>query len=383
MLLILSRESKVASRIIDVLSVEAQTHGTAQQVIREAQRTGAVSSVVIGEDIDFAEASAASEQLRVADPSIAVVLLRNRVDLGVTTQAMRAGVRSVLSASDIRGLVEQVAEQEQISQAIRARLEGRTLESSRGTTVLVYSAKGGVGKTTTSLNLAASLAQSSTDSVVVVDLDLQFGDVGVAVGKPDSTKSISDLGVDPQSVTLENIRKSLEKIKDNFFVLLAPSDPAAAGRVSSELVARVIEELASGFDWVVIDSPPAFTDEILTAFDHADVQVLVSTPDLASVKNLSVATATLERIGLDKTARCVILNRFDAKSGMDRGELSRAAQHIAHTSDVFVIPDYAPILKSSSRGYVAALGPRGEKTQKLYQDVVSLIGTVKADAGGS
>jgi pilus assembly protein CpaE len=238
-----------------------------------------------------------------------------------------------------------------------------------------------VGKTTTSLNLGACLAGVSDESVVVVDLDLQFGDVGVAVGKPESEKSIFDLVSDPSSVTLESVRKSLEKVTDNFFVLLAPADPSQADRVGAALVEKIVEALQSGFDWVIIDSPPAFTDEILSAFDHADVQVLVSTPDLASVKNLSVATKTLERIGLDKTPRCVVLNRFDSKSGMDRSELVKAAESIAGTSHVFVVPDHGPILKSSTRGYVAALGPRPEKTRKIYKDLLAFVRSTRVTPG--
>ena len=376
MIISFTRDQKIASRIADLLSSVVSVSETVPQVIREAERSSGVSAVVVGEDVAIAEATDLAGELRATDPTIAIILLRTRVDLGATTDAMRAGIRSVLSSSDIQGLIEQVAQQEQVAQAIRAKIEGRSLEGKRGTVVLVYSAKGGVGKTTTSLNLAACLTHKSEDTAVVLDLDLQFGDVGVATGLADETRSIADLGSDPAAISQAVIEKSICQVENGFDVLLAPATPAEAEKVNADIVSRTIEQLVALYDWVVVDSPPAFTDEILAAFDHADVQVMVSTPDLPSVKNLSVATTTLKRIGLDKTARCVVINRFDSRAGMDRSELTGAAATIAETKNVIVLPDQPLVLKSSSLGYVAALGPKGDKVRKMYRELVQFVSKV-------
>ena len=378
MIISFTRDQKIAARIADLLSSVGSPSETVPQVIRDAERSSGVSTVVVGEDIAIAEATDLARQLRVSDPTIAIILLRTRVDLGATTDAMRAGIRLVISSSDIQGLIEQVAQQEQVAQAIRARIEGRLLEGKRGTVVLVYSAKGGVGKTTTSLNLATCLTHESDDTAVVLDLDLQFGDVGVATGLADETRSIADLGSDPAAISQETLEKSICQVEKGFDVVLAPATPAEAEKVNAEIVSRTIEQLATLYDWVVVDSPPAFTDEILAAFDHADVQVMVSTPDLPSVKNLSVATTTLKRIGLDNTARCVVINRFDSRAGMDRSELANAAAAIAETNSVLVLPDQPLVLKSSSLGYVAALGPKGDKVRKMYRELVEFVRKVSA-----
>jgi len=373
MIISFTRDQKIAARIADLLSSVVSISETVPQVIREAERSSGVSTVVVGEDVAIAEATDLATQLRVTDPTIAIILLRTRVDLGATTESMRAGIRSVVSSSDIQGLTEQVAQQEQVAQAIRARIEGRSLEGKRGSVVLVYSAKGGVGKTTTSLNLAATLTHKSDETSVVLDLDLQFGDVGVATGLGDETPSIADLGTDPGAITLAILEKSICHLKEGFDVLLAPATPAGAEKINAEIVGRTIELLISLYDWVVIDSPPAFTDEILAAFDHADVQVMVTTPDLPSVKNLAVASATLKRIGLDKTPRCVVINRFDPRAGMDRTELVKAASTIAETQNVMVLPDQPLVLKSSTLGYVAALGPKGDKVRKMYRELFDFV----------
>lgn len=373
MMLSFTRDQKIAARIADLLSSVVAVSETVPQVIRECERSSSISTVIVGEDIDLSEAVDLTEQLRVSDPTIAVILLRSRVDLGATTEAMRAGIRSVLASSDIRGLVDQVAQHEQVAQAIKAKIEGRSLDGERGRVVLVYSAKGGVGKTTTSLNLAAGLAQKSDEKAVVLDLDLQFGDVGVATGIPDGHSSIADLGDDPSTITAAAVEKAISHVENGFDVLLAPSSPAEAAKVTADIVSKTIELLTGLYDWVVVDSPPAFTDEILAAFDHADIQVLISTPDLPSVKNLSVATTTLKRIGLDKTPRCVVLNRFDSRAGMDRSELVNAAQTIAETKSIIVLADQPLVLRSSSLGFVASLGPKGDKVRKMYRELVEFV----------
>jgi len=373
MILIYSRDAKVAARIAGLLSMETGVCETTPQLLREVERVDQVGAVVLGEDLTIEEARLAAEELRIADPSIAALLIRNRVDLGVTTDAMRSGIRSVIGASDIKGLVEQVEEQNRISLAIRAKRDGQSQDSAPGKVVLVYSAKGGVGKTTTSLNIAVGLAEASGGTVAVLDMDLQFGDVGVAAGISDSTKSISDLIGDPAMMTTKQLLGSMEKIDSKLSVLLAPQTPAEAADITPELVSKAIELLRANFDWVVIDSPPAFTDEILAAFDRSDLQVILSTPDLPAIKNLAVAANTLERIGLDKTQRCVVINRYYPKVGLDRGEVVEAARKIAGTQSVVVVPESADILKSSSLGFIASLGPRGARVRKLYKDLVGLI----------
>lgn len=373
MILSFTRDSKVAARLAELLSSVVSVAETVPQLVREIERSSSITTVVVGEDVALKEATDAAEQLRITHPTVAVILLRERVDLGTTTDAMRSGIRSVLGSSDIRGLVDQVTQHTQVALAIKAQMEGRSLDDRKGHVVLVYSAKGGVGKTTTSLNLAACLSHKSDEKAVVLDLDLQFGDVGVATGANGDHRSIADLGEHPQAITPASVEKAITKVENGFDVLLAPGPPAEAEKITAEIVSATIDALTGLYDWVVVDSPPAFTDEILAAFDAADVQVLISTPDLPSVKNLSVATATLKRIGLDKTPRCVVLNRFDSRAGMDRAELVSAATNIADTKSVFVVPDQPLILRSSSLGFVASIGPKGDKVRKLYKDVLSFV----------
>jgi pilus assembly protein CpaE len=383
MIVLFSRTDEVASRIESLVGSDVLRVETGQQLLRGAQDGQHLTAVIIAEDIELTEATAVADQLRTSSPLAATILLRSRVDLAITTQAMRSGIRAVLPSTDLSGLLDQVLQHEVIAEAIEARIQGTSDQTRRGRVVIVYSAKGGVGKTTTSLNLAAVLSYKTGERVVVVDLDLQFGDVAVATGRTKDVPRITALGTDPNVINVDTVGEVIVTVAENFDVVLAPETPAEAERVTAPIVTRAIDALSHLYDWVVIDGPPAFTDEILGAFGLADVQVLVSTPDLASLKNLALASQTLRKIGLDKTPRCVIINRLDTRARIDMFALRRAARRVSESRNLFVVRDYPLILQSASVGEVASLGASGRKVRKLYRDIAEFVRRSSEVAGTS
>ncbi len=131
--------------------------------------------LIIGPDVDMQSACDLSDLARVERPELGVLLLRRRLDVTVLAQALRSGIREVIPADDLTGPGRRRPTQP------RAVLQGRRPRRRRpavteGRVVTVFSAKGGVGKTTFSTNLGAYLA-SKGSKVLLIDLDLAFGDV--------------------------------------------------------------------------------------------------------------------------------------------------------------------------------------------------------------
>ena len=126
-----------------------------------------------------------AESMRVIRPSLAVILVRRRVDTSVLTDALRSGVFEVVDERDLAGLnVGRRARPRARPPAAghRPRRHRRaTSRSTAGRLVTVFSAKGGCGKTTLATNLAAALADRGRREVCLVDLDLAFGDVAIAL----------------------------------------------------------------------------------------------------------------------------------------------------------------------------------------------------------
>ncbi len=133
--------------------------------------------VVLGPHLDFEEAVALCESLRVARPTISVVLVREALDTHVLTRAMQAGARDVVPDDDLDAVAAAVGRAHQLYVALRGPAGAVHL----GKVVTVFSPKGGVGKTTMAVNLALALTDRGARKVCLVDLDLAFGDVAITM----------------------------------------------------------------------------------------------------------------------------------------------------------------------------------------------------------
>jgi pilus assembly protein CpaE len=107
-------------------------------------------------------------------------------------------------------------------------------------------------------------------------------------------------------------------------VLLAPTQPADAEFISAALAAEILGILTEMYQYVVIDSPPMFSDVVLKCFDIADSYVLLSTLDMLSLKNFKVTIDTLDALGYPRTRWNVVLNRCDSRVGLSAEEVERA-----------------------------------------------------------
>jgi pilus assembly protein CpaE len=194
--------------------------------------------------------------------------------------------------------------------------------------LVVLGPKGGVGKTTVSTNLAVDLVGRG-HSTLLIDLDLQFGDVGIALGvEPDRT--IWDLVSAPGRLDGERLRAFLGRSADGVHVLLAPVRPDQAEVITPERLDEVLEVARAEFDVVIADTPPAFTPTSILAIDRADQAIMIGTLDLSGIKNMKIGLETLELMGTSRDSVLMVLNRADSKVGLTMADvksvLSRAPE---------------------------------------------------------
>jgi pilus assembly protein CpaE len=274
--------------------------------------------IVLGVTIDINAAFDFARALRISDPALGVILVRRRLDTSTLAEALRSGVREVVTDRELSALSDAVRRASDVARQIRQQTEGNEGEADegpRGRVITIFSAKGGCGKTTIATNLAVALADHGRREVCLVDLDLAFGDVAIAL-QLFPAHTIADAVGLADSLDEPGLAALLTPHSPGLTTLVAPLEPGIAEGIPATLVARIIQLLKGMFDYVVIDTPPAFTDHVLAAFDASEVLGLLATLDVPALKNLKLTLETLDLLNYPREKWRVILNRADAKVGL-------------------------------------------------------------------
>lgn len=274
-------------------------------------------AVVIGPTVGMAEAAVLADRLRSTHPATGIVLIRHDLHPEVYAKAMHAGIGAVVAGDDPGGLANAIARAKQTWEAIHG--PAGQEPDSQGRVLTVFSPKGGVGKTTMSVNLGLALAAAGKN-VCVVDLDLAFGDVAITLQLiPDHT--IAEAADTEDHVDFALVNTLLTRHETGLMILAAPTHPEGRDRIPSTLVRGVVQTLRRHFDYVVIDTPPGFDDQVLGAMDETDECIIVATLDVPTIKNTKVALETMDLLNLLKHNRHLVLNRADEEVGLSQGNV--------------------------------------------------------------
>ena len=243
-------------------------------------------------------------------PDRPVVVLTEGSPNGFVRRVFESGADDIVTLPD---------QPEQIAFALEkalARRRGAAVASgiALAPMVVVLGPKGGTGKTLVSTNLAVALAAEGRQPVLV-DLDLQFGDIGLALGlRPD--KTIYDLARSGGSLDEDKLDAYLVRHSSGLKVLLAPTRPDHASAVGVDFLRDVFTTLRSMSDYVIVDTPPGFTPEVIAAIDSSSNVCVVGMLDSLSLKNTKLGLETLELMGYSQERIALVLNRADTRVGI-------------------------------------------------------------------
>lgn len=286
-----------------------------------------VDVVVIGPGVSLEAALAAAHELDLDHPEVSVLLVAEPSPT-LWQQALRAGVRDVVDLNAADGELAEVFERAADKVARRrAQLAGESgHDGGRPSTIItVLSPKGGAGKTTVATNLAAGLAALAPGRVALVDADLQFGDVAGALHLiPEH--SIADAARLNGSLDAMTLKVFLTHHPAELYALCAPEAPAEGEMVSGDSVARVVQLLASEFDYVIIDTSAGLSEATLSALEVSTDVVAVTSMDVPSVRAMRKLLDVLEQLGMTAHRRHYLLNRADSKVGLDTVDIEASLQ---------------------------------------------------------
>ena len=229
----------------------------------------------------------------------------------------------------------------------------------------VSSATGGCGKTFMATNMSLFLARHTGARVVLVDLDLQFGEVSTALRlRPNYTiyDALHRDGDDGDFEFGEHLDEFLVGHEGGFSVLAAPKDPAEADRIGPADVTRILDVLRSHCDYLVVDTPAALTEVVLAAFDVSEHLFSLATVDLPSVRNLGVFLQTLDKLRIPSENISLILNKAERDVGLDIGQITR----LFPQGFKAILPYAREVSRSINMGMpVLASDPTAEVSRKL------------------
>jgi pilus assembly protein CpaE len=243
-------------------------------------------------------------------PGIPVVVLADASPDGFLRRVFEVG------ADDVVRLPESP---EQVNFALQKVLARKRAAHSMGENgnapmICVLGPKGGTGKTVTSSNLAVALALAGR-SVSAVDLDLQFGDLALAMGvRPE--KTMYDLVQSGGSLDAGKLDAYTMLHESGVRVLVAPTRPDQASSIGPEFLREVYPLLRATSDFVVLDSSPGFSPEVISAIDASSYVCMIGTLDTLSLKNTRLGLETLELMGYDPERILLALNRADSRVGI-------------------------------------------------------------------
>src|SRR3990172_8157214 len=205
----------------------------------------------------------------------------------------------------------------------RARMSGEMEEPvACGTVLTVFGAKGGIGKTTISTNLATSLVQKTGQSAVLVDLDTRFGDVAILMDIP-VERSIADLAMPEEEITRELVQDCIYTHNTGVSILPAPIRPTDWRNVHAGHIERVVTLLAQSYDYVILDTPGTFNDIVARALELATLVLLVATVDMASLKDTLLAIDMLRSWNFPQEKVKLVINATNAEANVQPQDAKR------------------------------------------------------------
>ena len=330
----------------------------------------------------------ATESIRQKSPHIQVVILSVQGDQNYMRRAMLAGARDFLTkppmGDELISAVRRAGEmaRSERSKNAQARIApvapngaiGASVSAlglAQGKIVTVYSPKGGTGCTTLAVNLALALHNEDT-RVVLVDANLQFGDVAVFVNEQ-GKNTIIDLAPRVDELDPDIVEEIMIKHEPSgIHILAAPQRPEMAEKVSADQFGKVLNYLRRMYAYVVVDTAPILTDITLSAIDASDTIVLITTQDIPAIKNARLFLDLLQTMGIDRERIVFTMNRFDKRIAITP---ERVGENLKQEIKAVVPLDERVVIPAVNRGVPFMLD---NKSQPVARGVFGLAEAVRA-----
>ena len=300
------------------------------------------------------------QRLNSESPSTALISAADNASPDLILQSLRAGAREFLrlpiSAEELRTVIDQVTAFS-AAQVQPPKKKGRM--------IAVFSSKGGCGTSFIATNLAAAAAART----VLVDLNLQAGDLPLFLGV-DPKYSIADMVENRARLDESLIASFVTPYSSKLSLLAAPKQADSADEIEPEHVFEVLQRLRESYEYVVIDPQHTFDAITLAALDQSDEIVLVLTLDIPAIRSTQRALEIFDRLGYPRKKIRIIVNRWSKQIDLD---LRQVEKFLGEPVVGFVPSDYQTAVGSINLGNPLVLS---DSSSKIAQEIRRISETI-------
>ena len=345
-----------AEAVREILSSESDmhvhnSHTGLGEGVRAARKLHPDVIVLSG---DTPGAASVVESLDGAVPDAPIIVVFSGQEPEVARECVMAGAQLCLYGLDnheelIESIRRLVARERRRRSHIVARVTGGEKKLAR--VIAFHSAKGGTGTSTMLVNAALALRKLTNKRVVIVDAALQSSDVGVLLDIEHSA-NIADLIPHLKELDWDLVQEIMATHSSGVQVLLAPGQLERSELVTADHLNKILVVLRKNVDYVLIDTPSALDAVSMTALDSADHIVLVSTPEVAALRNTARFMQLATKLGYPSEKLFLLLNRANSKGAVRTEDIR---EHLKHPIGMQIRAAGRAMVTAGNKGTPAAL----------------------------
>ena len=319
----------------------------------EMARTAEPDLILMDVTMPKLDGYAATGQIRAGERGgkrVPIIMLTSEADVGERVRGLRAGADDdIVKPFHPLELIARI-------RALLARSGGTTAATAEHATLgrvcLFYGAKGGVGTTTIGINTGIALTTELKRKALLVDANLQFGDLRVFLDLALETASIVNAMSEPDLDT-ELFKKLVVHHHSGLDLLLAPTSPESADIVMERQrsdpgsLTNLLSVSRKLYDYTLLDMAKSIDDFNLQLFDEADAILVIMTADLSCLKNVQLVLKTMDNLGYERSKLQLVLNRSNAYTGIN---VKNAESVLGRKIDHQVINEYRGAISALNSG---------------------------------
>lgn len=370
---LVERDPDERARLAQLVGAGASEFSSLEEL---APRLGGTPVVaILGPSCSMDGTLASADRLLQQHPELGAILVAHELSTALLQQALRVGVKDVLTdpltTDQVYEAIERVATTLKTAPiaGLGSDVVTEGFDGELGQVITVFSTKGGAGKSVIAANLAVILAQRSDKPVVLVDADLQFGDIAVMLKlAPQHTIVDAVAGLDRLDMTMVQSLLTMHQ-PSGLHVLAAPLEPAFADQIGAAEMVKIVEVLRKFAAFVIVDTPAYFNDVVLGLIEVSDEVLLVAGMDVPNIKNVKIGLQTLRLLNTPKEKLRLILNRANSKAKLDVSEVERTLQVTADA----LIPSDVVVPQAVNKGIPVVIASPRSSVSKALDELADLF----------